>query len=123
MKGSYILIIHLPADKKIRQFSLKKGYYAYIGSAMNSVEARVARHMRKEKKLHWHIDYLLQHARIIDVIILPSKVKKECKIAKSINLPYIKNFGASDCSCPSHLFYLGGSRDSIFLFKSMTPFT
>jgi len=50
-----------------------KGDYVYTGSAMRNLTQRVARHRRKNKKLHWHIDYLLTHPEVelVDVISYP----------------------------------------------------
>ena len=72
MKGCYILLIKLEKDKiiKIGKFVnrlFKKGFYVYIGSALNGLENRINRHLRNNKKIHWHIDYLFQCAEIIDV--------------------------------------------------------
>ncbi len=112
MKGSYLLIIKNPIKKHIKIGSLgrlvfDKGYYIYVGSAMNSLEARIARHARKNKKLFWHIDYLLSHTKIVGVLIKPSNKKQECNIAKIIakNFSCIPRFGCSDCKCKSHLFF------------------
>ncbi len=112
MKGSYILLIELKEDADIRTGALgllhfKKGYYAYIGSAMNGIEKRVARHLRKDKRKRWHIDYLLEKARIVKVFYKENDKREECKLAQIFmkNVAYIKNFGASDCNCESHLFY------------------
>ncbi|MEI6423171.1 MAG: GIY-YIG nuclease family protein [Lentisphaerota bacterium] len=114
MKGVYILVISLPKRSCIKIGSLgiidfKKGYYAYTGSAMGGLEQRVKRHLRKEKKLHWHIDYFLQKAEIFEVHANETASKQdECKNAillkQSGGVPVI-NFGASDCKCKSHLFY------------------
>ena len=61
-KGVYVLIIHLSQERdivvgKLGELSFKKGYYAYVGSALGGLEGRIKRHFRKEKKAHWHIDY------------------------------------------------------------------
>jgi len=112
MKGSYILIVELKNDSIIsvgkkgeKQFN--KGYYIYVGSALNGLDQRIQRHLRKQKKLHWHIDYLLKHAVIIDVFYKESKVREECNIAKKLDgqLFSIPGFGCTDCRCNSHLFY------------------
>ena len=64
MKGSYCLIINVEKDTKIKIgkklgiINFKKGCYVYVGSAMNSLESRVKRHLSDNKKKHWHIDYL-----------------------------------------------------------------
>jgi len=112
MKGSYVLLVNLNADKSIKigklgKLYFKKGFYAYVGSAMNGLEGRINRHLRSDKKLHWHIDYLLKNAEIIDVFYKETKQKIECDIAKIFDekLENINLFGCSDCKCKSHLFY------------------
>lgn len=112
MKGIYALIIKLDENKRIKVGKLgtidfKKGYYMYIGSALNSLDGRINRHLRKDKKIRWHIDYLLNEAKINEILIFETTEKLECKFAKKMqkNLESIKNFGSSDCSCKSHLFY------------------
>ena len=123
MKGSYVLIIENKKDQniyvgKLGNIFFKKGFYAYIGSALNSLEGRINRHKRKDKKFHWHIDYLLAKTEIVDVYYKQSSKKEECKIAGSFSkLDFINGFGCSDCKCESHLFY--GSYDDIkFCSKS-----
>jgi len=85
------------------------GRYIYTGSAKRNFEARIARHLRKNKKLHWHIDYLLTQPGVI-VVDVRRYGDEECDINHrqpgAIPLP---GFGASDCreQCGSHLKYLG----------------
>ncbi|WP_295723303.1 DUF123 domain-containing protein [uncultured Methanobrevibacter sp.] len=115
MKGTYCLIINLKEKSTIKIGSLgkinfDKGCYIYIGSAMNSIIARIKRHLSDDKKLHWHIDYLLkdQNSEIIDVIFTISTKKLECKLSEFINKKSnnkIDKFGSSDCNCESHLYY------------------
>jgi len=112
MKGSYVLIIENKKDQSIKIGSLrniffKKGFYAYIGSALNNLEARIKRHLKDDKKLHWHIDYLLKKTEIKDVFCKESTAREECDIANFFNqkLEAIPGFGCSDCKCKSHLFY------------------
>jgi Uri superfamily endonuclease len=112
MKGSYILLIKLENNQKIKISKLgnilfKKGFYIYIGSALNGLEQRINRHFKINKKLHWHIDYLLQFGKIIDSFYKESNLKEECNIAKKAEekLFFIPGFGCSDCACRSHLFY------------------
>jgi Uri superfamily endonuclease len=73
------------------------------------MQARIARHLRNEKKLKWHIDYLLASPQAsIDKVIrytLP-----ECEInQRAAGIILVVGFGASDChaGCGSHLKYLG----------------
>ncbi len=78
---------------------------------MNGLDARIRRHLSREKKLFWHIDYVLEHARIVEVWTHRGKRRLECAWAARVlaqpNARVIaKRFGASDCRCPSHLVYL-----------------
>ncbi len=84
-----------------------KGHYAYVGSALNNLEKRVERHLRKEKKIKWHIDYLLRKGKVKEVYYKKGNQREECKIARKLAKKFnsIKNFGSSDCQCSSHLFY------------------
>ncbi|MBN2043178.1 MAG: GIY-YIG nuclease family protein [Candidatus Aenigmarchaeota archaeon] len=117
MKGSYIILIGLDSNKKIKigklgKINFRKGRYAYVGSALNSLEGRISRHLRKEKKKHWHIDYLLANAEIEKVFYIESSGRKECDIAKKFSdNEQVKGFGCSDCGCNSHLFYLDRGID------------
>ncbi len=115
-RGTYALIILLPRAKTIRigalgVFSFPRGYYIYIGSALNGLSARIARHCRNEKKRFWHIDYLLEHAYVTDVWSRENTARLECKWARSaLALPNARivapRFGASDCNCAAHLVHL-----------------
>jgi len=68
----------------------------------------LARHLRAEKRLHWHIDYLLQHARIEAIWYQLGRERLECVWARTLaqapNVqPVAPGFGASDCTCRTHL--------------------
>ena len=124
LKGTYCLLIHLTHDSKITvgklgEIDFKKGYYVYVGSALNSLEGRIKRHLRDDKKLFWHIDYLLarENAEIVDVVFTIGDIKWECDLASQIaeNGTKIDDFGCSDCKCNSHLFFFKNflnSKDS-----------
>ena len=112
MKGSYILLIKLPAEQvltvgRLQDIRFHSGYYAYVGSAMNGVKSRLSHHLRQDKKPHWHIDYLLQRASIIDIGICQAENRVECEIARALGSQFdsIPGFGSSDCRCQSHLFF------------------
>jgi len=118
MKGSYVLVVELTEDKinqvgKLGRIHFKKGFYVYVGSALNGLEHRINRHLRKTKKKHWHIDYFLDFAEVVDVFYKENETREECKIAKLLDeqLVSIHGFGCSDCRCRSHLFF--GSRADI----------
>lgn len=56
--------------KKLGFIEFKKGICLYIESAMNSLKSHLKRHLSDDKKLHWHIDYLLgnRNCKILDII-------------------------------------------------------
>jgi len=111
-KGSYALLIKLPEEKTIAVGRLGPilfpcGNYAYVGSALSGLRPRLGRHLRAEKKLHWHIDYLLEKARIEEIITCEAEERTECAIARALGERFesVPGFGVSDCRCRSHLFY------------------
>lgn len=96
---------------KLQQAEFEPGIYLYTGSARNSLLRRLARHLKKEKKIFWHIDYFLQKAKIIEIWV-KNDYFEEClalgeakKSLKNSCFP-LKKFGSSDCRCPSHLIFL-----------------
>ena len=112
MKGGYILLLELNESQRILVGRLGillflKGFYAYVGSALNGLESRVARHLRQSRKRHWHIDYLLNRAIIYEVVLVPVERRLECTLARALKeeLTCIPRFGSSDCRCLGHLFY------------------
>ncbi|WP_099211251.1 GIY-YIG nuclease family protein [Thermococcus henrietii] len=110
MKGSYFLVIRLEEEKRIRTkgkaFELKPGYYVYVGSAMNSLEKRVARHFRREKRLHWHIDYLLKEAELLRAYLILSGVKLEEDLSREVSKfgEPVPGFGAGDVRVSTNLY-------------------
>ena len=112
MKGSYVLLIQLPKEQTITIGSLKAlhlpgGYYAYVGSAMSGFKTRISRHLKRNKRQHWHIDYLLEKVSITGVILCETEDRTECAIAQALSHHFncIPGFGSSDCRCHSHLFF------------------
>lgn len=114
-KGVYLLSCEIRRACTIRigrlgRFKFEKGYYVYVGSAMGGLDQRIARHRRKGKKLHWHVDYLLEKAEIVEVQSFETDQKtEECRLAAKLaetadHVP-VPGFGSSDCGCTSHLFY------------------
>ena len=113
--GTYILVIELPVGVHVRVGSLgpldlAAGYYLYVGSALSGLAPRLARHLRATKRLHWHIDYLLLHGAIREIWYSVDSQRRECAWAGRLAhmpgiTPFPRRFGASDCHCPTHLFY------------------
>jgi Uri superfamily endonuclease len=119
-KGTYLLVLKLKKDQKIRpgklkEITFKQGIYLYIGRARRALQARLKRHLREEKKLFWHIDYFLQKAKIEEVWI-KREFFDECRVAQKVTALIkdsvfpLERFGSSDCGCISHLIYLPQSK-------------
>ena len=113
-KGAYILLLRLSkpvelALPRLAQTSCLPGWFAYAGSANGpgGIRARVRRHFRPHKKLHWHIDRLTEEAA--EIAALPVVGGDECQlIGRLHDCPGFhvaaKGFGSSDCrTCDSHL--------------------
>ena len=86
-------------------FEFAPGNYIYSGSARRNLLARVNRHLRKEKKLRWHIDYLLNAPTVEIVKVLISTIPECDLVAAGGGSIIVPGFGASDCrsGCGSHL--------------------
>lgn len=111
------MFIELPEGRQISVGRLgtstfPRGFYAYAGSALNGLEHRIARHLRKNKKLHWHIDYLLKEASIQEIVFSEDEKRTECMFAHALSREFssVPGFGSSDCKCVSHLFYGSGKE-------------
>ena len=119
MRGSYFLVIRLDEKKTVRTraktFELSPGYYVYVGSAMNSLEKRVARHFRREKRLHWHIDYLLKEAKLLRAYLIPSEVKLEEELSKEVSRfgEPVEGFGAGDVKVSTNLYRFDDEPDEV----------
>jgi Uri superfamily endonuclease len=113
--GVYNLIIKLSKSKEIRigrlgTFIFPRGFYVYTGSAQNGLGKRIDRHFSNWKKLHWHIDYFLSHAKIVKVLRHIGDRNAECKLSRLIGRyddadVIVNRFGSSDCNCVTHLYY------------------
>ena len=111
-KGSYLYLIKIdqPIEIPIGGLGVRgfpAGYYVYVGSAMNGVAKRLARHRLVRKKAHWHIDYLRRHAHHHHGLPILSTDQMECQLAQALDkLADLRfpSFGSSDCTCSSHLF-------------------
>jgi sugar fermentation stimulation protein A len=75
---------------------------------MQHLSARIARHVRKRKKMHWHIDFLRQEVESVVPVPIRSSRRDECEVARAYSkllAPGPSEFGSSDCGCPTHLFF------------------
>jgi Uri superfamily endonuclease len=112
---TYILGIEVNRDVRISigklgSVSFSKGFYLYIGSAKNRLNARLRRHLSADKKLFWHIDYLLTSSAAYLKQIWTDGDKRECAIVSlinnNLNSKIVRGFGSSDCRCPGHLVFI-----------------
>ena len=134
MKGAYILIFRCKKETKINVGSLdtihfKKGFYVYVGSAMNDLLSRVRRHFNVSKetshKRKWHVDYLLtsQDFELVASVLFPSINKIECKVSRffeSNATTTVKKFGSTDCSkCKGHLHYFPSLKEIFNVLEAL----
>lgn len=114
--GTYCLWLQLETPLRIPvgrigELSLPPGLYAYAGSALGpgGLQARAGRHLRAEKPLRWHIDWLTVRIPVAAIWYRTGRERLECAWAQAIlqapgaSIP-LRGFGASDCACPAHLF-------------------
>lgn len=111
--GAYLLLVELPEPLALtlagKQCVLTPGRHAYCGSAYGpgGLAARLARHLRADKRPHWHIDRLTAAGSIAAVYAQPEG--RECDLVAALRrLPGttipLPGFGSSDCrTCPAHL--------------------
>lgn len=116
-----LYVVHLLIDSelsvtigKLGVFTFPKGLYLYVGSAKKNIIARLKRHLQKEKKHRWHIDYVRPYGEIIKIETYPNEMT-ECELLKKLQLNVngqllIKGFGSSDCKCRSHFIYCSESN-------------
>ena len=115
--GTYVII--LEATKgfnitagKLGRLTGRSGFYAYAGSAFGpgGVSARVKHHRQITPSPHWHIDYLRVKLRFNEAWYTHDPRKRECEWTRTLRamkgaLAPFHGFGASDCTCPTHLIY------------------
>ncbi|MBI5427570.1 MAG: GIY-YIG nuclease family protein [Nitrospinae bacterium] len=115
--GAYALVLRV--EKRIRARTgshgllvFGPGLYLYAGRAARGLPSRLARHLRRNKPVRWHIDRLTnrREAEVQDIIVIPDKPGLECEIVRVClrRAPAwvpIPHFGNGDCreGCPSHL--------------------
>ncbi len=126
MLGIYSILLQIPEDLTLEvgglgSMNFLRGFYVYTGSAMGpgGIGARISRHIRTEKKIFWHIDYLVINpsVKVFALFRAESKWKMECDVNKSIvsnfDVSIVSGFGSTDCkaACGGHLLFL---RDTGF---------
>jgi Uri superfamily endonuclease len=112
--ADYILLLYFDGSKRIDvgalgRIELKKGTYAYCGSAKAGLWGRVKRHLSDPVKKRWHIDHITGFSSARTVLWIEYESDGECSTACILSDKFtsVEGFGCSDCKCRSHLFYLG----------------
>jgi len=106
------LPLRIPA---FRAAVLPGGCYVYAGSARGpgGIRARAGRHLRRGKRLRWHIDRLTETTAARWALAVPGG--RECDLVQALlaRPAYevaLAGFGSSDCRrCPTHLLALAPS--------------
>ena len=121
--GTYVLVLQLTHHRTMRVGSLgrirfARGYYTYVGSARRGMRSRVARHLVREKKKRWHIDWLTTQPGVVPIAVASTMMTGlECRIAAVLSSradTRVDGFGCSDCGCESHLYHFS-QTDDLFL--------
>ena len=111
LPGAYLLVVTLSAALRVAlphrpEATLTPGRFLYAGSARGpgGLRARLGRHMRADKKPHWHIDRLTEAGAVEGAWVIPGG--DECALVAALaHLPVpLPGFGSTDCRlCASHL--------------------
>ena len=126
--STYLLFIELSKPVSIQvgklgRFSFPAGQYIYIGRAKKNLEARLARHQRKDKTCHWHIDYILQYGNLKTTKTYDGD--DECGLARflasqpGVTIP-VRKLGSTDCSCDSHFFKWDDRRNFFEIYTNIS---
>jgi Uri superfamily endonuclease len=126
--GTYALLLRCrrPARLRIGRLGViraRPGFYVYVGSALGpgGVRARVRHHQRAAGTPHWHIDYLRPRADLVEVWHAHETRRREHQWASIVSefrgasVP-LRGFGASDCTCATHLFHFE-EQPSVRVFR------
>ena len=111
--GVYCLVLRMLRSRRLRisrlpEWRVGPGWYVYTGSAKKNLLPRLERHLRRSKRLRWHIDYLRTVGTLRQVWIWPWTIGGECRTNRRVHqmpngaFPF-KGFGSSDCRCVAHL--------------------
>ena len=132
-QGTYALMFKceipfLAVAGRLGSIQIDSGFWVYVGSAFGpgGLRSRLAHHLKPSTRPHWHLDYIKHALHPIEIWVTVDEVKREHDWAgifstlKGAVRP-IEGFGASDCSCLSHLIHLPRRPDySTFLKQTGT---
>ena len=116
LPGVYILVLRLHGFfrgtvGRLGLAEFEPGFYMYVGSALGpgGLAARVSRHLRRGKRLRWHIDYLTSDPRVSVEAVVYAYTGRRLEGTLSSGLaavlePALEGFGSSDTRNSTHLF-------------------
>ncbi len=125
MPGVYVLILRLHGFFRgkvggLGLVELEPGFYVYVGSALGpgGLAARVSRHLRRAKRLRWHIDHLTSDPRVEVEAVVYAYTGERLESTLSSGLaavlePAVMGFGSSDTGDPTHLFRCNGRAECV----------
>ena len=134
LQGVYILVLELKNHLKINSnrftWMIKPGFYLYFGSARGktatNLRNRLLRHLKRKKKIFWHIDHFTSHsdAKTISIYYNTCSEITECSALQEIKDEFqesitISNFGSSDCksNCGGHLLFFPSKQVNLTDFE------
>lgn len=116
--GTYGLVLACQRAQVVRvgrlgHLQLRPGFYVYVGSAQGpgGLRARLRHHLAPVRRPHWHCDYLRPVCVPVAVWFSAGSRHVEhtwaqCLARSGQSTVPLPGFGASDCSCVAHLFFV-----------------
>jgi Uri superfamily endonuclease len=97
---------------KLGRACFPTGFYIYVGSAFGNggLAARIQHHLVPVQRHHWHLDYFRSYGEPYSLWYTVGPKRYEHEWAAILqHMPsssvIIKNFGATDCKCLTHMFH------------------
>lgn len=118
LHGTYALMFRCSAPfqavvGKLGPVLLSNGYWIYVGSAFGNggLRSRLSHHLKPSPCPRWHLDYIKSAMRPIEIWTTTDPCRREhawAAIFSALNKASrpIAGFGATDCTCRSHLIHL-----------------
>jgi Uri superfamily endonuclease len=125
---SYLLLVRFDKDVWVKvgalgEVFLPEGWYVYAGRAKRGIYQRIRRHLGREKKRFWHVDYLLEGGKVQGVAVFKGDV--ECKLVRTlceigVCSVFHPGLGSSDCRCRAH--FLRAKEKLVFSWLNIGSF-
>lgn len=116
-RGVYLVTLRLTEPRRIRvgalgELDFPAGHYVYVGSGRQHLGARLRRHLRRKKRMHWHVDYLRAEAEEVRAYPVYTSRPLESALADDVSVlageaggRAVPGFGSSDSPAASHLLH------------------